>query len=537
MAEKNIGFVSLVRSKLTDFVFGDIGKERPKTTEYIPQTDGIYRALKAMSKEWASDMYETTLSRNDKYKRYKNLDMNLAEASASLNVYADNIVSGAIGGEENYKVTIDPGASEAPKAIEVVEFTERKTGIKDYIWDIARDLTQDGDVMEEICIYGETKKGFYIGKLKNLPTGQIFANVDERGVWVDEVKPYYQKKEPTQSTKDAEFDWWRLIHFKVGRGLYGVDRSIFANASNRIGRQLIYIDDALVLARISRAWMRYAFFIDVTGLPEGQKWEFVDAFMSRVRRTDVVDRETGRINYIDAPLMPDEDIGIPVEKESAADVKTLVGDMNIGNIEDVHYLQTKFLMAMNMPKAYVAIEEGTRAKATLTQIDVQFARQVRRRQRALLPGLKKFYRIAFILAGLDPDAFKWDIVFPEMATTDEMLKWEMLKVKAEIAKILVVDVAAVNTDWVLEVILEMNEADIKRYKAILSPKESEGGGGGFGAMTLPAETLRIIKTDPYIRQCLEDFMDLVALKETNEEARRSMKEVGLKREKKLKDRE
>ena len=323
---------------------------------------------------------------------------------------------------------------------------------------------------------------------------------------------------------------------------------------------MVWIDDSMILARLSRAWMRYAFNIDTSGLSPEESWEYVQKYMEQVKRKEVVDRDTGRVNVYDSPPLPDEDIGIPVrEGGSKQGVQVLTGDTNIGNIKDVEYFQSKFFMVTSVPKAYAGLEEGVRSKATLGQIDVQFARQVRRRQKGLIPGLRKFYETAFYLAGIDPFSFKWDIVFPEMNTTDELMAWEMFKLKAEVAKTLMVDIGALNNQWLFIEVLGFNEKEIEDYGLIPEeePEEPEEPEDGFPKEPPeepeeepeddeepPKETLRRwnaelkhkVKNSPYLRGVLEDMMDIVHYRMDRSKKLSGMKPMGIGRQKGLRSR-
>ena len=283
---------------------------------------------------------------------------------------------------------------------------------------------------------------------------------------------------------------------------------------------MLWIDDSMILARLSRAWMRYAFNIDTSGLSPEESWEYVQKYMEQVKRKEVVDRDTGRVNVYDSPPLPDEDIGIPVrEGGSKQGVQVLTGDTNIGNIKDVEYFQSKFFMVTSVPKAYAGLEEGVRSKATLGQIDVQFARQVRRRQKA----------------------------------------WEMFKLKAEVAKTLMVDIGALNNQWLFIEVLGFNEKEIEDYGLIPEeePEEPEEPEDGFPKEPPeepeeepeddeepPKETLRRwnaelkhkVKNSPYLRGVLEDMMDIVHYRMDRSKKLSGMKPMGIGRQKGLRSR-
>jgi len=519
-----VAISDIIKDKLKNFF--KTKKETVSTEDEVPRSYKGWGGVIGHATNWYFDSLRESASRQKKYREYRYLDKNLGEASAALNVYSDNIVSGAVGGEENYSVYIDPKTPNAKRIEEVIEELESRTRIKDDIWDIARDTLCYGDSWEEIVI-SKSGNNLWVEKLKTLPVEEIYARVDRRGRWIDIRYPYSQKANIADKD-EILFKWWQIIHFKMGKGVYGVDRSIFSNASRRIGRQLLWIDDSMVLARLSRAYMRYAFMVDTTGLPLDDKFRFAEEFLERVRRKDIIDRYTGRISPVDSPWMPDEDIVIPVEKDSPQGIEVLEGDLRLGNIDDVKYFQEKFFIALNIPKAYVSKEEGVKAKATITQLDVQFARQVRRKQRALRPGLRKLYQIAFYLNGIDPDSFKWDITFPPLATMDELLRWEMEEVKARIAETYTVKIGALNNLWILERLLGFSKDDIKRYSLFSKEDMKEG-------MALSPETAAAIRKDPYLRQVLDDLKDLVSWQLEREKAVEDMKPVGVNREEDLSD--
>ena len=497
-----------------------VRKDYPKlTTEKFPKE--LLGRASGSFRQWFDDLFRLIETRQDKYDKYDYLDKNLPEAEVALSVYGDNIVSGSIGGEETYKVMVDENHPEIDRVEEIVENLETRIRLKDDIWDIARDFVKYADVFEEVVL--ANKEGnYYIYKLKDLPEKQMWVDVDEYGRLKDPAKPYIQRT----SSYDKEgipFAWWQVIHFKQGRRTYGVDRSLFANSSNRVGRQLIWIYESMVIARITRAWQRYAYLIDTTNLPEDAKFDYVDRFMERVKRKEVVDRETGRINVSDAPPLPDDDLGIPVDSNTKQTVIPLTGDMNIGNIIDVEYLQDLFFMGVQFPKPYASKEQGVTARATISQLDVQFARQVRRRQDGLKPGLRKIYEIEFTLQGIDPDAFEWDVVFPELATMDEVMKWEIEKVKAEVAKTYMKDIGALNDEWLFREILDFTEDQVKDYAQEMEPP------GGEGGLELPTELARRVKSDPTLRWILNDIKDIVASKQARDEIVAGKRAVGIKK--------
>ena len=83
---------------------GTAGSSVPAGAEKT--TERPVKGLQSFIRKAYYDLLLQSQDRKDKYKKYDYLDMNLAEGSSALNIYADNIVSGSIGGAENYKVVI-----------------------------------------------------------------------------------------------------------------------------------------------------------------------------------------------------------------------------------------------------------------------------------------------------------------------------------------------------------------------------------------------------------------------------------------------
>jgi len=354
----------------------------------------------------------------------------------------------------------------------------------------------------------------------------MWVNHDEYGR-IDPEFPYVQKLDPYSEEDVIKFEPWRIIHFKMGRRMYGVDRALFANSSNRIGRQLLIVYESMVISRLQRAPQRYAWNVDTDGMQEDDKFAYLEKFEQRVKRRKLVDPDTGRLNIYDNPLWPDDDVFVPTSKDSQRQgIQVLSGDTNVGNIIDIEYLQDLFFMAALFPKAYASKEQGVGSKATITQLDIQFARQVRRRQRAMVPGLRKLYATEMTLNGIDPESFTWDIVFPELGTVDEVVKWQVEKLKAEVAKTYMVDIQALNNDWLYNEVLALSAEQVDDYGIFLPPPTEPSGG-----FELPVEIANRVRQDPSLRFILNDLKDVLGARKARADLLVGKRVVGINRNK------
>ena len=113
--------------------------------------------------------------------------------------------------------------------------------------------------------------------------------------------------------------------------------------------------------------------------------------MTQMKRNQVVDPDTGRVDLRYNPLSIEEDYFIPVGGTSGTKIEPLGGGKYTGDIDDVKYLRDKLFSALKIPSAYLTsdAEKASEDKTTLAQKDIRFARTVQRLQGSVLTELEK----------------------------------------------------------------------------------------------------------------------------------------------------
>jgi len=95
--------------------------------------------------------------------------------------------------------------------------------------------------------------------------------------------------------------------------------------ARRIWRQLILIEDAMLVYRIVRSPERRVFKIEVGNIPTSEVDQYMEQIKTRLRRTQIVDPSSGRVDLRYNPLSVDEDYFIPVRGDKSSDISTLTG--------------------------------------------------------------------------------------------------------------------------------------------------------------------------------------------------------------------
>lgn len=165
---------------------------------------------------------------------------------------------------------------------------------------------------------------------------------------------------------------WEVTHFRLlGNDMFLPYGSSIIEPARRIWRQLILIEDAMLVYRVVRAPERRVFYIDVANIPAAEVPLYVEEQRKNLRTNQVIDRNTGRVDLRYNPLSVDEDYFIPVRgTETGTRIETLAGGQNTAAVEDVAYIQKKLFAALKIPRAYLGYDEMLSCVVPETKVDL-----------------------------------------------------------------------------------------------------------------------------------------------------------------------
>jgi len=289
---------------------------------------------------------------------------------------------------------------------------------------------------------------------------------------------------------------WQIAHFRVlGHDKHAPYGTSALEPARRIWRQLTLLEDAMMAYRIVRATDRRVFKIDVGGIAPQDVEQYMQKVMTQLKRHQVVDPTSGRVDLRYNPLSVEEDYFIPIRGgTSTTDITNLASGNFTSQIEDVKYLRDKLFSALKVPQSYLSMGEGaTEDKTTLAQKDIRFARTIQRLQRVVIAELEKIGIIHLYTMGYRGDdllAFKLALNNPsKIAEMQELEHWKSK-----------FDIAAAATEgyfskrWVAENLLGLTSDEFIRMQRELysdakfnasieqagqAPEAGGGGGGGL----------------------------------------------------------
>jgi hypothetical protein len=163
--------------------------------------------------------------------------------------------------------------------------------------------------------------------------------------------------------------------------------------------------------------------------------QYMQKVMTSMKRNQVVDSDTGRVDLRYNPMSVDEDYFIPSRAGQSTRVESLPGGTYTGDIDDVKYLKDKLFSALKVPQSYLFRGEGAdEDKATLAQKDIRFARTIQRLQRVVITELEKIAIIhLFTLGYRENDLISFKLSMNNPSKIAELQDLEQWRTKFDVA--------------------------------------------------------------------------------------------------------
>ncbi len=283
---------------------------------------------------------------------------------------------------------------------------------------------------------------------------------------------------------------WQVTHFRLlANDAFLPYGSSVLDPARRIWRQLILIEDAMLVYRVIRAPERRVFYIDIGNVPPDNAAEYLEQARASLKTNPVINKNDGRVDLRYNPLSVDEDYFIPVRGgDSGTKIESLAGGQNTAAIEDVEYIQKKMFAALKVPRAYLGYDEEIGSKATLAQEDIRFSRTIARIQKTVIAELNKIAMIHLYSHGFDgEDLIDFNLKLSNPSSIAQQQKLELISTRFDIAG--KVPEGMVDKRWVRKNVLGLTDEEIdhieegmlndaKSAAELESAGSAEAGGGG-----------------------------------------------------------
>lgn len=366
------------------------------------------------------DVYDLTVEGYKNFATDSVISHNTPELHGALDIYSDEAT---VRNEDGNVIEITSRNAEIKEVLETLFFDVINVNFNAWSW--MRHFCKFGDFV----LFVDADEEHGVLNLYPIPINEI------------EREEGYDPKDPMA----VRFRWltrgntvlenWQVVHFRLlGNDAYLPYGSSVLEPARRIWRQLILIEDAMLVYRIVRSPERRVFHIEVGNTPTEQIDAFMEQVKTQLKRNTIVDPETGRVDLRYNPLSVEEDYILPKRGEQKSDITTLAGGQFTGDIEDVQYIQSKMFAAIKIPRAYLGYEDQLGSKATLAQEDVRFSKTIERIQGLFVAELNKIAIIHLFLCGYSgADLVNFQISMANPSTIAAQQRLELWRMKLEVA--------------------------------------------------------------------------------------------------------
>ena len=358
----------------------------------------------------------TAIANQQRSERYIDFDQMeyMPELASALDIYADEMTT-STSFEDMLRIRCTN--EEIRSVLETLFHQVLNIDFNLFGW--CRTMCKYGDMF----LYLDIDEGIGVKSVIGLPTNEV-----ERLEGEDPTNPNYVQFQ--WNSGGITFENWQIAHFRIlGNDKYVPYGSSILEPARRIWRQLVLLEDAMMAYRVVRSPERRVFYIDVGGISPEDVEQYMQKIITQMKRNQVIDQDTGRVDLRYNPMSIEEDYFLPVRGGNTnTKIESLPGGTYTGDIDDVKYLRDKLFSAIKIPPAYLSRAEGGEDdKTTLAQKDIRFSRTVQRLQRAVLAELEKVGIIHLYTLGFrGDDLISFDLFLnnpSKIAELQELESW------------------------------------------------------------------------------------------------------------------
>ena len=344
------------------------------------------------------------------------------------------------------------------------------------LWSWARNMCKYGDFYLKLEI--AEKFGVY-----NIIPFSAYAIIREEGT--NPKNPTYVrfKYDPTSvsgittpqtqyalgtATSDIYFENYEMAHFRLISDVnylpYG--RS-YLEPGRKIFKQMILMEDAMLIHRIVRAPEKRIFYMNVGAIPPNEVEAYMQKTVQKLKKVPYIDPQTGQYNLKFNMMNMMEDFYIPVRGNDQSTCIDTAKGLEYNGIEDVAYLRDKLFAALKIPKAFMGYEKDLTGKATLAAEDIRFARTVERIQRILLSELTKIALVHLYTQGYDGESltnFDLSLTTPSIIYDQERIA--LMKEKVDLAS-QIMENNLLPTEWIYDNLFHFSEDQYDEYRDLM----------------------------------------------------------------------
>ena len=402
-----------------------------------------------------------TFERQSRITQYIEMDFD-TYASAALTILSDFVCEPD---EDDNIITVDCDNEEVKKILESLFFDV--LDIEGKLPFYTRTLCKYGDFFA--LVNWHPKHG--VTDLYPMPVHEV-----EREEGFDERDPMAVRfKWATHAHR--KLSSWEVLHFRLLENeLYLPYGTSVLSSATRAFNQYLMLFDAISIYRITRAPERLVFRIDVGGIPPEDVPQFMKEQQDELKTATVIDSSNSIADRRYDPMNVTEDYFVAKRGDQGSEIIQLPGGTVQGDTDDIELALNRFLTGLRVPRPYLDFSEEW-AKANIANLDIRFAKTVRKVQLPVISELTKVGLIHLITMGYEgKDLFDWELKMTNPSNIAELQKLEMWEKRLNIVQS-AKQTEIICNDYIFENILHLSDEDKKEnIRGLIKDKAWEQAG-------------------------------------------------------------
>lgn len=416
-------------------------KNDPDYMNKVEENPDLMKYLSLVSSVLGHNTLAVTQGIRDRdyfYKIYDEMDESTAYITAALDILSDD----ATQPDDRGRILVVE--SESQKVVSLLENMLDELEIEAKISRWTRSVAKYGDLFIKIG----AEEGAGIVSIDDTIYPSSVDRVDYKG----KTLAFLDREDSLGQYSRDYLPPWDYVHFRHKGEVRREDRSLVGSpdgtaskfsavygqsalkAAIKVYSQLRFVENLLILSRLTNSIRRNIFLINVGNLDPGNAFESVRNYANLLKKSINLDIDENVFNSKKHTVTYDEDIFLPVQDtKNDVRIEQIGGDVNIGEQYDLEYLLNKLFSALKIPKAYLNYEQDLNARSTLIQLDIRYARSVAQLQNTMLTGLDRLARIHLAYNGLNPDAVDFTLKLTAVSAIDAEARLEARSQKIDAA--------------------------------------------------------------------------------------------------------
>lgn len=369
---------------------------------------------------------------------------NYAECNDAMDEISDECLNWDIEGKA-IKLKIDQEIDVKQQQIIEKEFDRYIShfDLKRNGWEMFKTLLIEGELFFEHVIHPDKTKAGILG-IQSIPVELIdpvynnVQNMDVKGYLLK--RPVFNKQDPTivERFDVIPMDKHQIVY--IHSGMWNFQKTFRLSPldfARKAYKQLSFIEEAIIIYRLTRAPERLIFDVDVGTMPPAKAEEYLQRVMNRFWSSKSFDLDYSDVTQKANPMSMTDNFWFARRTGSeGTKVTQLAGGQNLGELQDLQWFQQKLYRALKVPVSRLSAESAVRDSADILREELKFAKYVIRIQRQMSEGLRAGFithlhlREVFKEFGLKEEDISVEFNIPssyfEMQETNKVgAKWDL----------------------------------------------------------------------------------------------------------------